>query len=83
MSIPSPDELPILLVFDIDETLIQFINNNKHYNEKGELITSPYEHWKRITPEQKKNFSNLWDEDAGEYKNPLKLRDDKIYYLVI
>lgn len=75
MSIPAPDELPILLVFDIDETLIQFINNTKRYDP------TPYDHWKRITPEQKMKFSNLWDEDAGEYKNPLKLRDDKIYYL--
>jgi hypothetical protein len=74
MTIPTPENLPILLIFDIDETLIQFINNSRYK-------PTPYEHWKNITPKQRNSFLNLWDEDTKEYKNPSKLPDDKIYYL--
>jgi len=47
----------ILVVFDIDETLIQFINKNA------------YHHWKEITEEQKKVIdSKLEYIDLGDEK---------------
>jgi hypothetical protein len=60
--------MPLLLVFDIDETLIQFINNTKRYNP------TPYDYWKNISKEQRKNFSSLWDVPM----EPMSLRRDMI-----
>ena len=50
----------ILVVFDIDETLIQFINKNA------------YHYWQEITPEQKKIIDNNLDYiDLGEEKKQI------------
>jgi len=51
------DKRDILVVFDIDETLIQFINKNA------------YHYWKEVTPEQKQIIDeNLQYVDLGEKK---------------
>jgi len=51
------DKRDILVVFDIDETLIQFINKNA------------YHYWQEISPEQKRMIdNNLQYEDLGENK---------------
>jgi hypothetical protein len=64
MSLAKPKNFPLLLIFDIDETLIQFINSDT----KGRFPVNPYSYWKNITSAQRANFGNGHDQLKFEDK---------------
>ena len=64
MSLAKPENFPLLLIFDIDETLIQFINSDK----KKRFPVNPYSYWKNITSAQRAKFGNGPDQLKFEDK---------------